>query len=32
MVNQIEYHPGYLQNDVVNYCKNNEILVEAWAL
>jgi diketogulonate reductase-like aldo/keto reductase len=31
MVNQIEYHPGYLQNDVVNYCKNNEILVEAWS-
>ncbi|MDV3627256.1 aldo/keto reductase [Elizabethkingia anophelis] len=31
MVNQIEYHPGYLQSDVVNYCKNNEILVEAWS-
>ncbi|MFN3020532.1 aldo/keto reductase [Chryseobacterium sp. TY3] len=31
MVNQIEYHPGYLQNDVVDYCKKNNILVEAWS-
>ena len=31
MVNQIEYHPGYTQNDVVAFCKENNILVEAWS-
>lgn len=31
MVNQIEYHPGYLQQEVVDYCKGNHILVEAWS-
>ncbi|WP_300675288.1 aldo/keto reductase [Soonwooa sp.] len=31
MINQIEYHPGYLQTDVVDYCKANNILVEAWS-
>ncbi len=31
MVNQIEYHPGYMQTQVVEYCKNNGILVEAWS-
>lgn len=31
MVNQIEYHPGYLQNDVVEFCQKNSILVEAWS-
>ena len=31
MVNQIEYHPGYLQQEVVDYCQQNEILVEAWS-
>ena len=31
MVNQIEYHPGYLQTETVNYCKANDILVEAWS-
>lgn len=31
MVNQIEYHPGYLQEKVVDLCKSNDILVEAWS-
>jgi len=31
MVNQIEYHPGYIQKDVVKYCREHEILVEAWS-
>ena len=31
MVNQIEYHPGYKQQEVVDFCKSNNILVEAWS-
>lgn len=31
MVNQIEYHPGYTQDETVKYCKENGILVEAWS-
>lgn len=31
MVNQIEFHPGMLQTETVAYCKDNEILVEAWS-
>lgn len=31
MVNQIEYHPGYLQREIVDYCRAHEILVEAWS-
>lgn len=31
MVNQIEYHPGQMQNDIVKYCANNNIVVEAWS-
>lgn len=31
MVNQIEYHPGYLQNEVVDYCKKENIVIEAWS-
>ncbi|TDS56546.1 aldo/keto reductase [Myroides indicus] len=31
MVNQIEFHPGYMQTETVAYCKNNNILVEAWS-
>lgn len=30
-VNQIEFHPGYLQEDTVNLCKSNQILVQAWS-
>lgn len=31
MVNQIEFHPGFMQEETVNYCKKNDILVEAWS-
>lgn len=31
MVNQIEFHPGLLHKETVDYCKNNGILVEAWS-
>ena len=31
MVNQIEYHPGCLQKEIVEYCRENGILVEAWS-
>lgn len=31
MVNQIEYHPGYMQNETVDFCKQNNIVVEAWS-
>ncbi|CEO10677.1 aldo/keto reductase [[Clostridium] sordellii] len=31
MVNQIEFHPGMLQEETVEFCKKHHILVEAWA-
>lgn len=31
MVNQIEFHPGYSQPEVVDYCKKENILVQAWS-
>jgi diketogulonate reductase-like aldo/keto reductase len=31
MVNQIEFHPGYLQEETVHYSKERNLLVEAWA-
>ncbi|MGN0333841.1 MAG: aldo/keto reductase [Lachnospiraceae bacterium] len=31
MVDQIEFHPGYTQNATVQYCKDNQILVQAWS-
>ena len=31
MVNQIQFHPGFMQKDTVKYCEDNGILVEAWA-
>ena len=31
MVNQIELHPGYYQKDLVDFCKENNILVEGWS-
>lgn len=30
MVNQLEIHPRYQQKDLVQYCQDNDILVEAW--
>lgn len=29
MVNQVEFHPGYLQNNIYEYCRKNGIVVEA---
>lgn len=31
MVDQIEFHPGYMQKETVDFCKANGILVEAWS-
>lgn len=31
MVNQIEFHPGMMQQETVTYCKQNQIQVEAWS-
>ena len=31
MVNQIEFHPGWAQLDVSEYCRKNGIVVEAWS-
>ncbi|HHT96315.1 MAG TPA: aldo/keto reductase [Clostridiales bacterium] len=31
MVNQLELHPLYPQKDIVKYCRDNNILVEAWS-
>lgn len=31
MINQIEFHPGWMQADVVEYCKAKGIVLEAWS-
>ncbi|MCM1488006.1 MAG: aldo/keto reductase [Firmicutes bacterium] len=31
MVDQIEFHPGQMQSETVDYCRKNNILVEAWS-
>ncbi len=31
MVNQIEFHPGLLQEETAEFCKANDILVQAWS-
>lgn len=31
MVNQIEFHAGYMQSDIVSLCHKNGIVVEAWS-
>ena len=31
MVNQIEFHPGFMQEETLDYCKDNNILVEGWS-
>lgn len=31
MVDQVEFHPGFMQADIVDYCRANGILVEAWS-
>ena len=30
-VNQIEFHPGMMQKETTDFCKQNDILVEAWS-
>ncbi len=30
-VNQIEFHPGYTQQEVVDFCKEQGISIEAWS-
>lgn len=31
MINQIEFHPGQMQREVVNYCRKHKIQIEAWS-
>lgn len=31
MVDQIEYHPGWLQTETVRYCQEHGIAIEAWS-
>ncbi len=31
VVNQIEFHPGHTQEAVLQYCKEHDILVQAWS-
>lgn len=31
MVNQIKYHPGKSQTELVRFCQSNDLLVEAWS-
>ncbi len=30
-INQIEFHPGYWQQELVEYCKRQNIVVESWS-
>lgn len=31
MVNQLELHPQYTQNETVTYCKDHRMILEAWS-
>lgn len=31
MVNQIEFHPGLMRKETIDFCKEKNIVVEAWA-
>ena len=31
VINQIEFHPGFMQEETVKYCREHGILVEAWS-
>ncbi len=31
MVNQIEFHPGFMQQETVEFCRRHGILAEAWS-
>ena len=30
-VNQIEFHPGYMQKEVLDYCQSRNIQMQAWS-
>ena len=30
-VNQIEFHPGFMQSEVVEYCQSRGIVIEGWS-
>lgn len=31
MVDQVEFHPGQMQRDVMDYCRENNMIMEAWS-
>lgn len=31
MVNQIEFHPGFMQTEILQFCREHSILIEAWS-
>lgn len=31
MINQIEFHPGQMQSDILGFCRARGILIEAWS-
>lgn len=31
MVDQIEFHPGQMQKEILDFCKKNNIVVQAWS-
>lgn len=31
VVNQIEFHPGLIRKETIDFCKKNKIVIEAWA-
>lgn len=31
MVNQIEFHPGFMQKESVDFCRAHNILIQAWS-
>ena len=31
MVNQLELHPGYHQDEIVKFCKEKGMVIEAWS-
>lgn len=31
MINQIECHPGFMQQEIIEFCKKQNVLVEAWS-
>ncbi len=30
-INQIEFHPGLIRKETIDFCKRNNIVIEAWA-